>query len=38
MRNSRRRLIKLGLCATASLVTFSEGLSGRVALAGGARR
>ena len=33
MRTSRRHLIKLGLCATASFVTFFEGLSGGVALA-----
>ena len=33
MRTSRRQLIKLGLCATASFVTFFEGLSGHVALA-----
>jgi hypothetical protein len=38
MRTSRRHLIKLGLCATASLVTFCEGLSGRVALAAVPRR
>jgi uncharacterized protein DUF6916 len=33
MRTSRRHVIKLGLCATASFVTFFEGLSGGVALA-----
>jgi hypothetical protein len=33
MRTSRRHLIKLGLCATASLTTFFEGLSGRDASA-----
>jgi hypothetical protein len=38
MRTSRRHLIKLGLCATASLVTFCEGLSGRVALAAVSKR
>jgi hypothetical protein len=38
MRTSRRHLIKLGLCATASLVTFCEVLSGRVALAAVSKR
>jgi hypothetical protein len=33
MRTSRRSMIKLGLYAAASFVTFCEGLSGRVALA-----
>lgn len=33
MRTTRRSMIKLGLYAAASFVTFCEGLSGRVALA-----
>jgi hypothetical protein len=35
MRSSRRELIWLGLCATASLVPVFEGLSGHVAVAAG---